>query len=221
MPTSFSWCLPHPTTSSSFNSFIVNPELWSFFLELLTNEEHYHKIRWVNSDVAEFAILDNEDVAHLWGQTKNKPNMNYDTMSRGIRYYYNQGIVAKGNNMMFKYNYCYTEVALAKLCENTGWQLVEWYAKDASHAKFLHLLREFYEDIKKNGYKKTSLMELRGKWHALMTAEAERLFPSHDEASPSAPINPDDYLAKVKADTTRTSEQLHELEGMDVDPSES
>ena len=173
----------------------------------------------MNSDVAEFAILDNEDVAHLWGQTKNKPNMNYDTMSRGIRYYYNQGIIAKGNNMMFKYNYCYTEVALAKLCENTGWQLVEWYTKNAAHAKFLHLLREFYEDIKKNGYKKATLMDLRGKWHALMTAEGERLTPSVKEASPSPPINPDDYLAGVKTSATFTSEQLQEFEGMDVDPS--
>lgn len=60
-------------------------------------------------------------------------------------------------------------------------------------------------------------MDLRGKWHALMTAEAERLSPSREVAPPAAPINPDDYLAKVEGHATRTSEQLHEFEGMDVD----
>jgi hypothetical protein len=151
----------------------VNPELWSFFLDLLTTEERYQMIQWVNSEVAEFAILDNEPVAQMWGRTKNKLKMNYDTMSRAIRYYYNQGIIAKGNNMMFKYNYCYTEVALAKLCENAGWQFVESHVKSPSDVKFLHLLRRFYDNIKENGYHKSSLENLRGEWHSLARSEGK------------------------------------------------
>ena len=161
----------------------VNPELWSFFLDLLTNKDQYPMIQWVNSDVAEFAILNNESVAQMWGRMKNKAKMNYDTMSRAIRYYYNQGIIAKGNNMMFKYNYCYTEVALAKLCENAGWQFVETHARSPSDVKFLHLLRRFYDKIRQNGYQKSSLEELRGEWHALTRSEKDKQ-PSRRTPSP-------------------------------------
>ena len=123
-------------------------------------------IRWVNKEVAEFAILDTDEVAHLWGRSKNKPKMNYDTMSRGIRYYYNQGIITKGNNMMFKYNYCYTEVALAKLCENTGWKYIEQNARNPHHIKFIQILHTFHNKVKQNGFRKQDLEEIRGTWHS-------------------------------------------------------
>ena len=40
----------------------------------------------------------NEDiiqVARRWGMRKNKPKMNYEKLSRGLRYYYDKNIIHK------------------------------------------------------------------------------------------------------------------------------
>ena len=53
----------------------------------------------------EFRILQPEEIAKLWGARKNKPRMNYDKLSRGLRYYYSKGIMDKvqGKKLTFKY----------------------------------------------------------------------------------------------------------------------
>ncbi|VDM40522.1 unnamed protein product [Toxocara canis] len=38
-------------------------------------------------------FIDPEAVAKLWGIRKRKPSMNYDKLSRALRYYYGKGIV--------------------------------------------------------------------------------------------------------------------------------
>uniref|UniRef100_A0A183FN47 ETS domain-containing protein n=1 Tax=Heligmosomoides polygyrus TaxID=6339 RepID=A0A183FN47_HELPZ len=42
-----------------------------------------------------FQLLDAEAVARLWGQRKAKPHMNYDKLSRALRYYYDKNIIKK------------------------------------------------------------------------------------------------------------------------------
>lgn len=44
-------------------------------------------ICWTSNN-GEFKLLQAEEVARLWGIRKNKPNMNYDKLSRALRYYY-------------------------------------------------------------------------------------------------------------------------------------
>lgn len=62
-----------------------NITLWQFLLELLIGNEHSHLIQWTGNSDGEFKLLDHEGVAQLWGRRKNKPNMNYDKLSRALR----------------------------------------------------------------------------------------------------------------------------------------
>lgn len=63
--------------------------LWQFLLQLLLDQKHEHLICWTSSD-GEFKLLKAEEVAKLWGLRKNKTNMNYDKLSRALRYYYDK-----------------------------------------------------------------------------------------------------------------------------------
>lgn len=63
--------------------------LWQFLLQLLLDQSHKHLICWTSTD-GEFKLLKSEEVAKLWGLRKNKTNMNYDKLSRALRYYYDK-----------------------------------------------------------------------------------------------------------------------------------
>lgn len=43
----------------------------------------------------EFKLTDPERVARLWGERKNKPTMNYEKLSRALRYYYDGDMISK------------------------------------------------------------------------------------------------------------------------------
>ncbi|XP_032898700.1 ETS domain-containing protein Elk-4 [Amblyraja radiata] len=84
--------------------------LWQFLLQLLLEPKNNHLIRWTSND-GEFKLLKAEDVAKLWGFRKNKPNMNYDKLSRALRYYYDKNIIKKVNGQKFVYKFvCYPEI---------------------------------------------------------------------------------------------------------------
>uniref|UniRef100_A0A4W3JND0 ETS domain-containing protein n=1 Tax=Callorhinchus milii TaxID=7868 RepID=A0A4W3JND0_CALMI len=62
--------------------------LWQFLRQLL-DEEKNDLICWTSKD-GEFKLRNAEEVARLWGMRKNKTNMNYDKLSRALRYYYDK-----------------------------------------------------------------------------------------------------------------------------------
>lgn len=80
-------------------------QLWQFLLELLQDDQYSNIIAWVGSDW-EFKLLDPETVSLLWGIRKRKPSMNYDKLSRAIRYYYDKKIMHKvhGKRYVYKFN---------------------------------------------------------------------------------------------------------------------
>ncbi|XP_007251466.3 ETS domain-containing protein Elk-4 [Astyanax mexicanus] len=78
--------------------------LWQFLLQLLLDPSNDQLICWTNED-GEFKLLQAEEVAKLWGARKNKPSMNYDKLSRALRYYYDKNIIKKVNGQKFVYRF--------------------------------------------------------------------------------------------------------------------
>ncbi|CAM2107854.1 unnamed protein product [Caretta caretta] len=86
-------------------------QLWHFILELLQKEEYQNVIAW-QGDYGEFVIKDPDEVARLWGIRKCKPHMNYDKLSRALRYYYNKRILHKTKGKRFTYKFNFSKVLL-------------------------------------------------------------------------------------------------------------
>ncbi|XP_065350695.1 protein FEV-like [Cloeon dipterum] len=82
----------------------TNTTLWQFLLELLLSNQYSSIITWTNAD-GEFKLVNAEEVARLWGLRKNKTNMNYDKLSRALRYYYDKNIIKKVLGQKFVYKF--------------------------------------------------------------------------------------------------------------------
>ncbi|XP_056598954.1 ETS domain-containing transcription factor ERF [Triplophysa dalaica] len=85
-------------------------QLWHFLLELLGHDEG-GAIAW-GSEWGEFVIRDPERLAKLWGERKGKPHMNYDKLSRALRYYYNKRILHKTKGKRFTYKFNFSKLIL-------------------------------------------------------------------------------------------------------------
>ncbi|VDL93238.1 unnamed protein product [Schistocephalus solidus] len=57
-------------------------------------------ITWEGTN-GEFKLVNPDDVARRWGERKSKPNMNYDKLSRALRYYYDKNIMSKVSSLFF------------------------------------------------------------------------------------------------------------------------
>lgn len=79
-------------------------QLWQFLLELLTDKDARDCISWVG-DEGEFKLNQPELVAQKWGARKNKPTMNYEKLSRALRYYYDGDMICKVQGKRFVYKF--------------------------------------------------------------------------------------------------------------------
>jgi GA-binding protein transcription factor alpha len=79
-------------------------QLWQFLLELLTDRHYSEIIEWMTDD-GEFKLHNAETVAQMWGQRKNKPTMNYEKLSRALRYYYDNDMITKVHGKRFVYKF--------------------------------------------------------------------------------------------------------------------
>ena len=79
-------------------------QLWQFLLELLTDKTCQSFIAWTG-DGWEFKMIDPDEVARRWGNRKNKPKMNYEKLSRGLRYYYDKNIILKTAGKRYIYRF--------------------------------------------------------------------------------------------------------------------
>nr|CAB3243922.1 ets/pointed2 [Phallusia mammillata] len=79
-------------------------QLWQFLIELLTDRSCQHFVTWTG-DGWEFKMIDPDEVARRWGRRKNKPKMNYEKLSRGLRYYYDKNIIQKTAGRRYVYRF--------------------------------------------------------------------------------------------------------------------
>uniref|UniRef100_A0A8R1HQL6 ETS domain-containing protein n=1 Tax=Caenorhabditis japonica TaxID=281687 RepID=A0A8R1HQL6_CAEJA len=90
-------------------------QLWQFLLELLSEPINLHCITWEGGN-GEFKLVDPDEVARKWGERKSKPNMNYDKLSRALRYYYDKNIMTKVQGKRYAYKFDFQ--GLAQACQN-------------------------------------------------------------------------------------------------------
>ncbi|XP_012822986.1 ETS translocation variant 4 [Xenopus tropicalis] len=92
-------------------------QLWQFLVALLDNPTNSHFIAWTGRGM-EFKLIEPEEVARLWGMQKNRPAMNYDKLSRSLRYYYEKGIMQKVAGERYVYKFVCDPEALFSLAFN-------------------------------------------------------------------------------------------------------
>ncbi|XP_067135570.1 DNA-binding protein D-ETS-3-like isoform X2 [Centruroides vittatus] len=85
-------------------------QLWQFLLELLSDASNSNCITWEGSN-GEFKLTDPDEVARRWGERKSKPNMNYDKLSRALRYYYEKNIMTKVHGKRYAYKFDFQGLA--------------------------------------------------------------------------------------------------------------
>ena len=86
------------------------PKLLEFLHLLLKNTRYNSYASWLDKSQGLFRIYKPDEVARLWRKVKvrrSNGSMNYDTFSRGIRYYYKSGLMIKTHT---KHTYCFAKV---------------------------------------------------------------------------------------------------------------
>ncbi|XP_063052408.1 ETS translocation variant 3-like protein [Engraulis encrasicolus] len=104
-------------------------QLWHFLLELLLSRAggsggtggsggdgasgaNGAVVDWAG-EWGEFVIRDPERLAQMWGERKGRPHMNYDKLSRALRYYYNKRILHKTKGKRFTYKFNFSKLILS------------------------------------------------------------------------------------------------------------
>ncbi|XP_034179538.2 ets96B [Osmia lignaria lignaria] len=94
-------------------------QLWQFLVTLLDDPTNAPCIAWTGRGM-EFKLIEPEEVARRWGVQKNRPAMNYDKLSRSLRYYYEKGIMQKVAGERYVYKFVCDPEALFNMAYGSG-----------------------------------------------------------------------------------------------------
>ncbi|KAH1175386.1 hypothetical protein KIL84_008260 [Mauremys mutica] len=111
-------------------------QLWQFLLELLSDSSNANCITWEGTN-GEFKMTDPDEVARRWGERKSKPNMNYDKLSRALRYYYDKNIMTKVHGKRYAYKFDFHGIAQALQPHPTESSMYK-YPSDLSYMPSYH-----------------------------------------------------------------------------------
>ncbi|KRY20033.1 Transcriptional regulator Erg [Trichinella patagoniensis] len=127
------------TSSNHHGSGTGQIQLWQFLLELLSDNSNAAFITWEGIN-GEFKLIDPEEVARRWGERKSKPNMNYDKLSRALRYYYDKNIMTKVHGKRYAYKFEFH--GLAQACQASLPELQLPIPSDASKISLFTVYRK-------------------------------------------------------------------------------
>ncbi|NXR40236.1 FLI1 factor, partial [Zosterops hypoxanthus] len=125
-----------PTSSRLANPGDGQIQLWQFLLELLSDSSNANCITWEGTN-GEFKMTDPDEVARRWGERKSKPNMNYDKLSRALRYYYDKNIMTKVHGKRYAYKFDFHGIAQALQPHPTESSMYK-YPSDLSYMPSYH-----------------------------------------------------------------------------------
>lgn len=98
-------CLKSLYSNFPFSGPSYPVHLWQFILELLGNHSCKDFITWTGNDL-EFKVLNSGVLAKRWGRRKNNSRMNFDKLSRAMRYYYEKNIIKHIPGQRLLYTFC-------------------------------------------------------------------------------------------------------------------
>ncbi|XP_034944352.1 ETS domain-containing transcription factor ets-5-like isoform X2 [Chelonus insularis] len=116
-------------------------QLWQFLLELLSDSSNSSCIAWGDSN-GEFKLTDPDEVARRWGQRKSKPNMNYDKLSRALRYYYDKNIMTKVQGKRYAYKFDFHGLMIA--CQTQAGVTIDSQTPQSSSVRHNHHTHHVY-----------------------------------------------------------------------------
>ncbi|XP_027011388.1 fli-1 proto-oncogene, ETS transcription factor-related sequence isoform X2 [Tachysurus fulvidraco] len=111
-------------------------QLWQFLLELLSDSGNSTIITWEGTN-GEFKMTDPDEVAKRWGERKSKPNMNYDKLSRALRYYYDKNIMTKVHGKRYAYKFDFQGISQAHQSHPTEGGMLK-YQNEAPYVQPYH-----------------------------------------------------------------------------------
>ncbi|XP_016893735.1 fli-1 proto-oncogene, ETS transcription factor-related sequence isoform X2 [Cynoglossus semilaevis] len=160
-------------------------QLWQFLLELLSDSSNVGIIAWEGTN-GEFKMTDPDEVAKRWGERKSKPNMNYDKLSRALRYYYDKNIMTKVHGKRYAYKFDFQGISQAHQ-NHTAESSISKYQTEMSYIQPYHSHQP--------------KMNFIGGHTTPMTMSASNFFPPSTTYwnSPNSPIYPGSAMSRHPA----------------------